>query len=268
MKKKDLHGACVTKKEAWERIRRLRAGELQRLFLHRWGPLLPDDQSGREDLWLLMLNASLATAEPEKKMNHVIDLWAPWMGDEERAGYVKHVWGLDLYQRIQTGREIGNLLRLTNAERVKLKLWQFKPIDATDEELEAQRKARRLENKRAKRRAKGVRPREVYLAELASKPKPWIAEGISRRTWERRHKAVSQGVVPTIVSKVEQDIATPILVERQQGCREGVLVEKLRIVPTETIESEANASSLPELETDPASGDENPRTVPRGAYRR
>ena len=99
----------------------------------------------------MMLNASLATAEPEKKMNHVIDLWAPWMGDEERAGYVKHVWGLDLYQRIQTGREIGNLLRLTNAERVKLKLWQFKPIDATDEELEAQRKARRLENKRAKR---------------------------------------------------------------------------------------------------------------------
>ena len=68
-------------------------------------------------------------------MNHVIDLWAPWMGDEEREGYVKLLGGLDLYQRIQTGREIGNLLSLTNAERVKLKLWQFKPIDATDDEL-------------------------------------------------------------------------------------------------------------------------------------
>ena len=69
---------------------------------------------------------------------------------------------------------------------------------------------------------------------------------------------MSQGVVPTIVSKVEQDPATPILVERQQGCREGVLVEKLRIVPTEAIESEANASRLPELETDPAALNVNP----------
>ena len=67
------------------------------------------------------------------------------MGDEEREGYVRLLGGLDLYQRIQTGREIGNLLGLTNAERMKLKLWQFKPIDATDDELEAQRKARRRE---------------------------------------------------------------------------------------------------------------------------
>jgi hypothetical protein len=65
-------------------------------------------------------------------------------------------------------------------------------------------------------------------------------------------------VVPTIVSKVEQDPATPILVERQQGCREGVLVEKVRLVATEVGESEANASSLPELETDTAAFNENP----------
>ena len=151
----------------------------------------------------------MATSEPDNKMNHVIDLWAPWMGDEEREGYVKLLGGLDLYQRIQTGRQIGTLLRLTNAERVKLKLWQFKPIDATDDELEAQRKARRRENRRAKRRAHNVKPREVYLAEMASKPKPWIAEGISRRTWERRLKAMSQGVVPTILTKVVPDLASP-----------------------------------------------------------
>ena len=54
---------------------------------------------------------------------------------------MKLLGGLDFYQRIQTGRQIGSLLRLTNTERVKLKLWQFKPIDATDDELEAQRKA-------------------------------------------------------------------------------------------------------------------------------
>ena len=195
------------KKMDLEKVRCLRLGDLQRLFRHRWGYVLPDDESGREDLWLLMLNASLATTEADKKMHHVIDLWAPWMGDDERNGYVKLLEGLDFYQRIQTGREIGNLLRLTNAERVKLKLWQFKPIDATDEELEEQRKARRAEARRAKRIASGVKPREVYLAEMASKPKPWIAAGVSRRTWHRR---VARGVVPIILSKAVPDLVSPV----------------------------------------------------------
>ena len=234
-------------------FRRLRAGELQRLFRHRWGYVLPDDQSGREDLWLLMLNASLATSESEKKMNHVIDLWAPWMGDEEREGYVKLLWGLDLYQRIQTGREIGNLLGLTNAERMKLKLWQFKPIDATDDELEEQRKARRRGNRRAKRRAHNVRPREVYLAEMASKPKPWIAEGISRRTWERRLKSRSQGVVPTILTNVVPDLASPSSVESQRGYHDGVLVETHQLEAMELEKMDTNASSSPGLVTGLAS---------------
>ena len=79
----------------------------------------------------------------------------------------------------------------------------------------AQRKARRRENRRAKRRAHNVKPREVYLAEMASKPKPWIPEGISRRTWERRLKAMSQGVVPIILTKVVPDLASPSSVESQ-----------------------------------------------------
>ena len=247
-----------SERDKWECVRRLRYACLIRLFRHRYRHELPDDDAGREDLWLLLQNVSLATAGAEKKIRCAIETWAPWLSEEEAQERIDLLGLLTIYERTPTARELGERLRVTNAERVKLKLWQFKPIDVTDEELEAQRKARRLENKRAKRRAKGVRPREVYLAELASKPKPWIAEGISRRTWERRRKAVSQGVVPTIVSKVEQDPATPVLVERQQGCREGVLVEKVRLVATEVGESEANASGLPELETDTAALNENP----------
>jgi hypothetical protein len=56
----------------WELIRRLRYGALIRLFRHRWGHVLPDDDAGRDDLWLLVTNVSLAAAEPEKKMRHVI----------------------------------------------------------------------------------------------------------------------------------------------------------------------------------------------------
>jgi hypothetical protein len=39
------------------------------------------------------------------------------------------------------------------------------------------------------RRAKGVKPREQYLAESLARTKSWEAEGIIRRTWERRRRS-------------------------------------------------------------------------------
>ena len=232
----------------WETIRRLRYGDLIRLLRHRWGPILPEDDSGWGDLWLLVSNVSLADKEPQKKMRHVIELWAPWMSPERVQDYIKLVWGLDFHQRTQTGEEIGRLLGLTNAERQHLKLWRFMPIDATREEIEAQRKARRSENRRAKLRAKGVRSREAYLAELKSKPKPWEAEGLSQRTWQRRR--VSRGSVPTIVSKAVQDLATPSGGEFERGCRESGGVEKPRNVMKLRVVERREPSSSSDLEHD------------------
>ena len=104
-----------------------------RLFRDRYGHELPDDDAGREDLWLLVTNVSLAAAEPQKKMRHIIEVWAPWMCAAEGEAYVTHVWGLDIYERTRTARELGEQLRMTNGERERLRLWPFKPIDATDE---------------------------------------------------------------------------------------------------------------------------------------
>jgi hypothetical protein len=208
---------CGMTAEKWELVRRLRYGALLRLFRHRYGHVLPDDDAGRDDLWLLVSNTSLAASAPEKKMRHVIELWAPWMTPDEAAAYVEHVWGLDLYERTETGEAIGRRLGLTNAERFALKLWPFKPVDATDEELELQRKVRRRENRRSKLRAKGVRPREVYLAQMAAKPKPWVLAGVSRRTWCRR---MALGDVPIIVGKAVHDLVPAPQVESQQGCHE------------------------------------------------
>jgi hypothetical protein len=52
---------------------------------------------------------------------------------------------------------------------------------------ELRKRADRLYQER-KRRANGVRPRAEYEAISLSKVKPWAAEGISRRTWERRRR--------------------------------------------------------------------------------
>jgi hypothetical protein len=224
----------------WERIRRLRAGELKRLFHYRWrSPVLPDDEAGRGDLWLLMLNASLATDEPELKMHNVIDLWAPWMAEWERKEYVKLVWGLDFYQRIQTGKKIGELLYLRNEERMALKLTQFKPIDVTDEQIAAQRRARRNERRRLQR----GRTRGQYLAASLSHQRPWVVDGISRRTWERRRAKLSVASAgPTIRLKAESIPATASVVEIQKGIRGRGAVLRLSEA-TKAREAERTASS-------------------------
>jgi len=219
----------------WETIRRLRYGALIKLFNKRYGPhgyVFPDDHAGRDDLWLLLSNTSLAANEPKKKMRHVIQLWAPWISAEEAERYIEHVYGLDWYERTETAEAIGRRLGLTNAERQALKLWPFKPIDATDDEIEAERKARRQASKLAKRRAKGIKPR-------TPSNKPWIAMGISRATYYRQRETP---VVPTIVTKVEPELSHTLKAESQRsGYQRRVGMEK----PGETLREEKNETREP-----------------------
>jgi hypothetical protein len=113
-------------------------------------------------------------------------------------------------------------MRLTNAEREALSLWPIKPVDKTDLELAEQRKAKSRNARASKRRQRGVRTREQYLAELASKPKPWEGSGLSRAQWYRRKRdeVVTQrrrGSDATIVVKVQPQLVSPEMVESQKG---------------------------------------------------
>jgi hypothetical protein len=183
--------------------------------------------------------------------------------------------GSRIHERTLTGREIGKRLGLTNVEREVLKLWPFRPIDKTDKELAEQAKTRERDRRARKRRAKGLRTREAYLAELASRPKPWIAEGISRRTWERRklnremsrrecgeQGVVAQGESETIVFKQRTHVASPKVGDlRKEGHQGGVFVESQKHVATEAECKERNASSSPELRTDLATSSSFDREV-------
>jgi hypothetical protein len=248
--------------DKWELIRRLRYGALLKRFRHRWGHVLPDDDAGREDLWLLVTNVSLAAAEPEKKMHHVIEMWAPWMSEEERSAYVKHVWGLNIYERTPTAKELGQRLGLTNTEREALKLWQFLPIDKTEEELAEQAKVRERERRARKRRGKGIRIREAYLSELASKAKPWIVQGISRsayyrkRTRDELNPGLRRGESEIIVFKQRTQVVSPNVGElRKEGHQGGLSCESPKQITTEAKRAERKASSSPELRTDSVSTD-------------
>ena len=156
---------------------------------------------------------------------------------------VERVKMLTIYERTPTAKQLGERLRVTNAERERLKLWQFKPIDATDEQVAEQRRARRNERRRVKR----GRTRAEYLATSLNRQRPWEAEGISRGTWYRR-RAISDetSVGPIIVTKAESIPVSPSVGETLKGFQGGGAVVRLRET-TDAQSKEWTASGPPHL---------------------
>jgi hypothetical protein len=80
--------------------------------------------------------------------------------------------------------DLGQYLRLSDAERTE---WGVRTIGAHDlskGQRTRRRKRRNREQHAERRRRQGATPRSQSLSRL----QPWKAEGISRRTWERRRR--------------------------------------------------------------------------------
>jgi hypothetical protein len=241
----------------WERIRRLRYGQVLKLIRFRYGANgVPNDDAGRPDLLELIWLASSAPTEAEEKVRHCIELYAPWMDGDEKRDLMELVAMTPTYEKAKTSQELGNKLLLSNADRERLKLYSIRPCDLTPEEFEKQSNARKKATRAAKRRRDGVKTREEYLVECRNKPKPWLAEGVSRRTWERRCRKVvshmSQGQGPTIFERQEPHLASP---ERGEAQRKGLqgsgatgrTVEHTQSVQAESQSKEASPAVVPHL---------------------
>ena len=165
-----------------ETIRRLRLGDVKRVLRSRYGVVLPDDDVGRADLIeLLILSA-------DKNFANVIEVWAPWLATidaEFGHGPCRQHARLSAPTIAGSSRPAG--LRLTHDERERLGTWQIAACDVTAEERIELRKAKERARSWARRRKQGV-SREEYIA-AHTKRKPWVGEGISRRTWYNRRKA-------------------------------------------------------------------------------
>jgi hypothetical protein len=94
-------------------------------------------------------------------------------------------------------QELGDHMNLTEADRQRIGIRTIGAIDMTPAERKQQRKLRDKERKCAGRRAKGAKPHE----ESKSRTKPWLADGISRRTWYRR-QAENRGTDSSTVNLV------------------------------------------------------------------
>jgi hypothetical protein len=172
-----------TRSEKREMRRRVRLGDLRRLLRARCGPILPDDDAGREYLHELLLPISVGPYA-NIKMANAIEIWAPWMPQEEAQSLIDRTL---ISQRMPTARQLGERMGLTNAERERLRLKTIAACDLTLEQALQWRKAKRRARMRRLRRLRGAMPQATSTNRL----RPWEREGISRATWYRRRETDS-----------------------------------------------------------------------------
>ena len=161
----------------------VRCAEIKRLFVDRYGFVLPDDDAGREDARIMAHHLAMLGGDQRARVTSWLCLWAPWMPDDDVMRLVDAVTSKTLRWRADT---LAARLGLTEAVRTRLHITTIGAIDLTKGEREEARNARKVQAKRKNRRKQGTMPRDEYLAQSQSAAKPWEAQGISRRTWYRR----------------------------------------------------------------------------------
>lgn len=180
-KRKPRHRA--RRRRSPQQIIPLRLADLDRLFASRYrGPQLPDDDAGREDIEPVIHHLAALT-QPARRAGHWLAHWAPWLSLAESAELIARCIA---QARAWTADELAWRYRVTRDERDRLGLTT---IGAIDFGKAARTKRRNQRNRKAKteaRRKAGLKRRADYEAQSIERAKPWIEEGISRRTWFRR----------------------------------------------------------------------------------
>lgn len=192
------------RRRAWIGATR-RRNELINLAKHR------NANGGRVDhpVFIFVMAQALASALPGKY--RVKNRIVTWHG-LDRVSLAKTVFeaGLgklgcddDLIERalsrVNSGPAIGSdtagrLLNLTAEERDLLSIRTMEAMDESRADREARRsEERRLRDAERKRRARAgqCKPRAEWLAACLTASKPWESMGVSRRTYQRRIRAVT-----------------------------------------------------------------------------
>jgi len=182
-----------------EILRRLRLGDLRKLFADRCrGRLLPDDDAGRDYLRELLLPISIGPHEavkrphaiaiwgPTDRMRREIELWAPWMSEDDTQELLDEINLMPMWQRKPMARTLGERLNVPYGERARLGLRTIGACDMTEAAMALIRKQKRRQRDKLRRQRQ---PRAEYLAaHTKSITRPWEQRGISRATWYRQQR--------------------------------------------------------------------------------
>jgi hypothetical protein len=134
-----------------------------------------------------------------------IERWAPWMSATEADALVDEINLMPTWQRKPKAKTLGERLNVPYGERARLKLRTIGCNDMTEAAMALMRKQKKRQRERLRRLAEGAKTRAEYLATSLSQAKPWVKQGISRRTWERRRVA---SPCPVKLTKTELTLAS------------------------------------------------------------
>jgi hypothetical protein len=170
---------------------------MERLLFYRLGSAPDPDDS---DIYLLPVAQHFRRNLEDKKglptsddVLNILELWALRFSSRTPRSRLDQVARAAIDRpKLEKADALGARLRLTDAERTYLRINTIGACDLNKAARERRSKVRKRERDRIKaakkRRERGVLPRAVYLAQCSSVSAPWKAEGISRRTWQRRRK--------------------------------------------------------------------------------
>ncbi|MGA6113341.1 hypothetical protein [Agrobacterium radiobacter] len=167
-----------------------RLREIEKVIRHRHGGMIPDPVGTDDfDLCISYLRAVALTPRSQDVASWC-SKWAPWIDPVT----LQTLSALGLNRRWMIKADaVAKMLLVTMEERSMLGLRTIGACDMDREERNRTAKATKQERDRnrqeQKRRAEGRADRKSYEAASLSKLQPWLAEGITRRTWERRRVA-------------------------------------------------------------------------------
>ena len=152
-------------------------GDLEKFFADKYGAAFPDDDAGRDDL-IVLLHYVMQLGD-QRALRARAARWCPWLSGQEYAAMIAGIERKPLRWRADSlAREIG----LNRATRTRLGVTTIGATDFGKAKRTKRRTKLNNADKLARRAAAGAKPH----AESAEQKAPWLALGISRRTYYRR----------------------------------------------------------------------------------
>jgi hypothetical protein len=135
---------------------------------------------------------------PDDRRSQWLDRHAPWL-DRNTREYI-----LRLGPYWYDARALGGYLDFDDVDRERLQASSVEARDVSYEERQEINREKDRKRQKARRRSRGAKPREQSY----SQTKPWLADDISRSTWERRRRKASDAnsSAPSLIYKYKRRI--------------------------------------------------------------
>lgn len=203
----------------------IRLRELERLFRHRYGRFLPDDDAGIDDLIVAAHHIAFLRGEVIAHIVAWARAWAPWLPSHEAERLAKRVAA---EPRKWTADALAWRLRLSMTERTALKITTIGAFDMSKAERVAIQKERKRDRERARRATKRTgRPRGRPRKNACHAGRENIARhGFSRTIGDAARKLPETGAAVTALEENQIDTC------RAEGLKFGLGKEATAEVPS------------------------------------